>query len=260
MTLIVSLRCQEGIVLAGDSLVTINAAHHVQLEADVSCPNCKNRFGIKFDDESARVPAATLFSAQKIFPFLGRYGIGVYNSGGLAGRTAYYALRDLQQRLHRRKWKPKSVKDVAGKIGEYAYELAKKEVGNMDIMPDVLIGFHCSGYAEAEAETIDIRIGKSVSYESHKATGFTTAGDARLVRLLFNAAEDKNDRPMIDRFGLEDAVDYVDFLINTTSSFQKFSRKVPTVGGAIDIALITPYDGFRWIRQKPLAALLGAGT
>ena len=31
---------------------------------------------------------------------------------------------------------------------------------------------------------------------------------------------------------------------------------IPNVGGDIDIAFVTPFDGFRWIRQKTISKIL----
>jgi hypothetical protein len=45
-------------------------------------------------------------------------------------------------------------------------------------------------------------------------------------------------------------------LIRTTADYQRFSGKLPTVGGDTDIALVTHYRGFRWINQKLLYQIL----
>jgi hypothetical protein len=57
-------------------------------------------------------------------------------------------------------------------------------------------------------------------------------------------------------FSLQDAVDYAKFLIRTTADWQRFLGKFPTVGGDIDVALITNQAGFRWLEQKPLYRML----
>ncbi len=60
----------------------------------------------------------------------------------------------------------------------------------------------------------------------------------------------------VDMFSLQDAIDYAKFLIRTTADYQRFSGRMPTVGGEIDVALITNRHGFRWIAQKSLYQLL----
>lgn len=49
---------------------------------------------------------------------------------------------------------------------------------------------------------------------------------------------------------IQDAIDLTHFLVDTTIKFSKFSPGPPTVGGPIEIAAITKYEGFKWIYRK----------
>ncbi len=58
---------------------------------------------------------------------------------------------------------------------------------------------------------------------------------------------------------LQDAIDFCTLMTRTTESLQRFSDGtpqspggIPGVGGEIDIAVITPEKGFRWLRVKKL--------
>lgn len=57
---------------------------------------------------------------------------------------------------------------------------------------------------------------------------------------------------------LQDAIELAKLLIETTSAIQKFSdgtfggRVIHGVGGAVDVAVITPFEGFHWIAKKKL--------
>ncbi|WJI09536.1 hypothetical protein FGU46_05215 [Methanobacterium sp. CWC-01] len=58
---------------------------------------------------------------------------------------------------------------------------------------------------------------------------------------------------------LQDAVDFSTLMIQTTSAMQRFSDGInadpgdmPGVGGPIDVAVITPDQGFVWIKKKRL--------
>lgn len=60
---------------------------------------------------------------------------------------------------------------------------------------------------------------------------------------------------------LQDAIDFCVLMTRTTENIQRFSDGtlltpggVPGVGGDIDIAVITPKEGFRWLKQKTLKA------
>lgn len=50
---------------------------------------------------------------------------------------------------------------------------------------------------------------------------------------------------------IQDAIDLARFMVETTIGFSKFSISRPkTVGGPIEIAVITKHEGFRWIARK----------
>ncbi len=49
---------------------------------------------------------------------------------------------------------------------------------------------------------------------------------------------------------IQDAIELVDFLIRTTCDFVRFDSGPPTVAPPIDLAAITPHEGFRWVRRK----------
>ena len=58
---------------------------------------------------------------------------------------------------------------------------------------------------------------------------------------------------------LSDAIAFAKLMIETTSAVQKFSDgikmmpgEMPGVGGPIDVAVILPYEGFRWHQRKEL--------
>jgi 20S proteasome alpha/beta subunit len=58
---------------------------------------------------------------------------------------------------------------------------------------------------------------------------------------------------------LQDAVDFSTLMIQTTSAMQRFSDGInadpgdmPGVGGPIDVAVITPDQGFLWVKKKRL--------
>ena len=49
---------------------------------------------------------------------------------------------------------------------------------------------------------------------------------------------------------IQDAIDLVDFLANVTAGYTKFAPGPPTVAPPIDLASITLYEKFRWVRRK----------
>jgi hypothetical protein len=49
---------------------------------------------------------------------------------------------------------------------------------------------------------------------------------------------------------IQDAIDLAEFLVDATIKFSKFRPGAPTVGGPIEIAAITKHEGFKWVRRK----------
>ena len=45
-------------------------------------------------------------------------------------------------------------------------------------------------------------------------------------------------------------INFVEFLIATMINAQDFSDRIPTVGGQIHVAIITPSRGFKWISKE----------
>lgn len=50
---------------------------------------------------------------------------------------------------------------------------------------------------------------------------------------------------------VQDAIDLAQYLVETTAGFVRFSiRRLKTVGGPVEIAAITKHEGFKWVRRK----------
>jgi hypothetical protein len=49
---------------------------------------------------------------------------------------------------------------------------------------------------------------------------------------------------------VRDAIDLADFLVDTTKRFFRFLPGADIVGGDTDIAVVTRYEGFKWIKRK----------
>ncbi|MHC1782647.1 MAG: hypothetical protein AB9891_07805 [Anaerolineaceae bacterium] len=55
---------------------------------------------------------------------------------------------------------------------------------------------------------------------------------------------------IISAIPIKDAIDISQFFIETTMNFSKYRPGAPTVGGPIDIAAITKHEGFKWVKRK----------
>ena len=131
-----------------------------------------------------------------------------------------------------------------------------------NLFPDIWVhfglqvaGFSKGANGEWSAQRRHIKLGKKAEFEEVKFVGCYVSGDTSVVSLLWSSGVAAAN---YGAFSLQDAIDYAKFLIRTTADFQRFSGNMPTVGGEIDIALLTNHRGFQWIAQKELYRKLDA--
>ena len=261
MTLIVSLRIPDGIVIAGDSLSTLMGQGQFETTIDVTCPACNHQHEIQPKSPTFPVPGTTFSYAQKVFPFCGKFGVGTFGTGLLANKSVHFIMRLLQGTLEITS--SEGVTKVAGEIGSGIHDLLKQQLKQEDIAIDavpsdqVLLGFQIVGYDGAEPKTVEVLVGKNMRRRVVDQLGCTVSGSQEIVQAIWELyAKHPQSQPPYPVFSLQDAIDYAEFLIRTTIDHQRFSQTIPNVGGDIDIALVTPFDGFQWIRQKPLSKVL----
>jgi hypothetical protein len=258
MTLAVSLRVPDGLVIAADSLSTIRGQIGVEAEFGGVCPECKKNIKLK-DIKLPPIPIPSSVSsfAQKVFAFKEYYAIATHGMAILNENTIYYHVKLLEQiddSVRRT-----GVSGVSKKIMDYFSKQVKKQFTDIDQAPDDFspLGFLIVGYDDKEGKTIQVNIGKNSKMTELTGSGCTIGGDIVLVSNLWEMGK-KNPNLVAKyaSFSLQDAVDYAEYLINTTAKFQRFANMIPTVGGEVDIALITPYKKFTWIKCKHLTRIL----
>lgn len=266
MTLNVSLRVPDGIVIASDSLSTLTQAINQKLTVTGKCEKCGEITEIK--DAQAppmTVPSSTWPYTQKLFPVKDRFGLAIYGWGFVNDRSIYNHMIDLVPKFPA---EAESDNDFFGTLsdfivkyfhGQLVAQLQKMEL-SIDLQPDdwFPFGFQFAGFArddkgEPVSRTHLIAIGKKTKVDVYDEIGCTISGDPTVVNMLWEAP---SHRLNLASFSLQDAVDYAKFLIRTTSDYQRFSGNMPTVGGDIDIALLTNHRGFQWIAQKELYRML----
>lgn len=263
MTLAVSLRIPDGIVVAIDSLAT--TAQRVQFAGEVKgkCNKCGEELTIKdISLPPIRMPASSTPFAQKLFKFKDRFAIAHFGNSFLNQQTIQSQVRRLETRITK---EILSVDDIADYIEEHFQKELESEVGELSKLPDNVLPTGCqvSGFPSADSivgRTWTLRFGKKVKRDHYDGFGCTVSGAREVVSKLWK--EDPElpvPRPRYELFTLQDALDYAQFLIRTTADYQRFANMIPTVGGDIDVALLTPYGGFQWIRSKPLISILEGG-
>lgn len=198
--------------------------------------------------------------AQKVFPFLDKYGVGTWGAGQINGKTTYFAMRELQTQIESFVVdEPTDLAEASELIGNHMLGLLQEQAAaeqfDLDQWTDdyVHVGLQVVGYENDAPVTYALSIGKKVDVDVRPGLDVTVTGILDVFNAL-NGLYQANPQslPLIEHFSLQDAIAYGRFLIRTTALHQQFSRAIPSVGGDIDLAVITPFDGFTWIKQKPL--------
>jgi hypothetical protein len=256
MTLVVSLRIPDGLVIAADSLSSAPGQLGVVANLEGVCPTCKNKINLKdIKMPPIPIPGATSSYAQKLFSFKKRFGVACFGMGILTHKTIYYHMKGLEEKVE----EFKDVSKLTPVILEYFDKEVRKEIKDIDQAPDDFfpLGFHLNGYDGETGKTIEINIGKKSRYKEIVGLGCTVSGDTDLVVQMWELGKkDPRRSTNFGRFSLQDAIDYAHFLITATAEHQRFTNIMPSVGGEVDIALVTPFHQFRWIRYKELTKIL----
>jgi hypothetical protein len=266
MTLNVSLRVPDGIVIASDSLATVAQSFNQKVNVKGTCEKCGQETELKdVQTPPVSLPASTWPYAQKLFPFSNGSGAATYGWGFVNTRSIYSHIVELTSKLARNNDETPSDFDSLAKVfGDYFHDQLKSQLAKtgfpLELQPDnwwpfgfQFVGFSKDANQEPIAKTKLIKIGKTVDIENYEGIGCTCSGDFSVVQKLWPGGD---TGARFEVFSLQDAIDYAKFLIRTTADYQRFSGNLPTVGGDIDIALVTNYRGFRWINQKPLYQIL----
>ncbi|MDD2903148.1 MAG: hypothetical protein PHU44_12015 [Syntrophales bacterium] len=257
MTLAVSLRVPDGLVIASDSLSTTAGHIGIAAEFEGQCPKCRKEIKIKnVSMPSIQIPTSLSSFAQKVFPFKKVFGIATFGMAILNEKTIYYHVKKLEKNTNETFL---GAIEVANFIMEYFNGEIKKQIKDIDKAPDDFypLGFLVAGYDEDIAKTIVVSIGKKSKIKENIGSGCTYGGDGEVVNVLWQLSKSDPRRATIyATFSLQDAVDYAEYLIYSTANFQRFSNMIPTVGGHVDIGLITPFKEFTWIKCKEMTKIL----
>lgn len=256
MSLIITVRTAEGIVMASDSRMSFNRTDNNNGVQTVL-------FGIHYTDTS-----------YKTFLCDGRIGI---STCGLANINRTPIANLIQNYINNIYIRGDSVESTAKKLLNYITRLQGSSANNETII------FHVAGYQkennvdaihtyrvdtaanhieldqsfgarwDGEIETLTrlIKNGYIVSQENVRSFS-----DPRLANHLVIPANSMRHPEMKfiwDLMTLQDGIDFAKFAIRTTADTMRFQAVPKTVGGPIDILVIRP-DGAQWIKRKELHA------
>lgn len=279
MTLIVSVISADGIVIGGDSLSSLNRQINMNQAGKVICPECNHEHTVRANFQG-NISRATFSHTEKVIPFLEKFGIGVFGSGIIGAHSVNSLIRLIEhsfkeeikkqrnrkQQNRQQNMLDKGVTHIAEDVGTKLHSYLKKQLEveekSLDDFPDdhIFLGFQMVGYDELQPKTVEVLLGKDVKFQVFDRLAPYASGSKEVVTGIWELYKPEEGlHPIFEIFSLQEAIDYVDFLINSTIEYQRFLPITPNVGGNIDIALVRPFKGFQWIRQKPLGELLEGG-
>lgn len=273
MTIAISLKVNDGVVLAADSASTL----------------------ITQDDAGNQLVSNIYNNANKVFNLVKGSPIGLitWGAGSIGTASISTLIKDLRREFSNADDKtindyiidPQSytIKEVADKVRTFMF-LRNYQPTFKDWKSKPALGFIVAGYGskEAMAEEYQIDIingecGEPRLLRSKEDSGLTWNGEPEAItRLIIGHGMqlpmilENNLRVPKEQIGpvmqlirqnlhiplvlsampIQDAIDLAEFLVDLTIKFSRFAPGAPTVGGPIEIAAITKHEGFKWVRRK----------
>ena len=240
MSLVVTVYVREGIVMAADSRLTLTFPRNLPgaVPHTVSVPS----------SDSARKLFVTPNNVGISF-----YGVASINGAPIAGVVESFIVEELQG-------KDLPPKETADALLAY---LKAKGVSQATV-------FHVAGYRSdnhaliQEVVAADVSSGTTTTLNPTHMQGANWGGEIDVFQRLLNRVALLDEKGQViseipsfeipfQFFTLQDAVDFCAFAVRATIDTMRFQSRERTVGGPVDILVITP-DGSSWIAQKQLSA------
>lgn len=238
MSLIISVYVREGIVMAADSRLTLNIPRTLP------------------GGQTHMLSVTTSDSAKKLFLAPNNVGIATCGPADIGG----VPIAGFVESFIVEKLKGQSL------IAEQTANELKLYFGALGVRPSTV--FHVAGYASA-ASVLDQTIflvdpaARTMSrLNPVNQQGANWGGEIDVLQRLLNnvALTQAGTQPPVplpsfsvpfEFFTLQDAIDFAFYGIRSTIDTLRFQAREKTVGGPVDVLVITP-DSSRWITQKQL--------
>lgn len=263
MTIVVTMKVTDGIVLAADSAASF------------------------FDNNGA--PLKIYNNANKIFNLVKVWPIGAMNYGaGSIGRASVETLtKDLRRKflsdpnytLNRNAY---TIEEVAIKARRFLFEENYLQAYNPPLA-NFFLGYRICGYSAGAAlpEIWEFLIhgancdppyqaqsqndfGARWAGENEALDRLLLGGSGTLIKVLTDRGMTPQDAQavyseLINKAGaplalpampIQDAIDVARFLVETAGKFARYGLRPETIGGPTEVAAITKHEGFRWVARK----------
>lgn len=241
MSFIITLHVREGIVMASDSRVTLNAEQKTPTGK-------KNLIAVGMSD-----------SNYKTFLAPNGFGISIFGAAAINGIPIGGFVESL---IEDELSEEDSVEEFAKKFNDH--------FRTYNPIPDV--GFHIAGYEKNDKGSQQKIFAVAPFHNSIKRTnpekpngeqtqGASWNGEADILARLVQQVYTKDVNGEFKElphftipwqfFTLQDAIDFAVYAIRTTIDSVRFLPRAKTVGGPIDVLVIKPNEA-RWISRKQL--------
>jgi hypothetical protein len=231
MSLIITVKVREGIVMSSDSRITLNMPQPGQVGPQV------NNLSIGISD-----------SHRKLFVTSNGVGISTCGDASIAGAPIAGFVDSFITSINANQSNP----------NQTAHALL---VFFRAINQNLLTIFHVSGYNQNSSEiwSVDIQNNQVTQINMPIFYGGESDVISRLFQQVAQLDTNGNWQPLpsysltVDFFTLQDAIDFCIYATRTTIDTIRFQGRGRTVGGPIDI-LVIRQNGYEWVSQKKLHA------
>lgn len=269
MTIAIAVKVNDGIVLAADSAATLSDEHgeikQVYNNANKIINLCK---GLPIGFISWGLGGIGNDSISTLLKDLRRRFAGLdgdhqewalnehsYSLADVAERAREFLFDEYYQKAFAQASpKPQFGGIVAGySAGQpqsEAYQVAIDNNGNCPapklVIPPGGSGAMWAGQPEALQRLIR-GVSGSMPQQLEKHLGI--ANDEAIQKTIAMSAE-LDEQLVSPAMPIQDAIEFAEFMTETTIKYYRFKPGAATVGGPIEIAAITKHEGFKWVRRK----------
>lgn len=266
MTIAITMKVNDGIVLATDSASTMIA-----------------------QDNTGQIGVINIYNnANKLINIHGKIPVGVitWGAGSIGLQSTSSVIKDFRKDLNNGivsiDFEEYTLEEISGKFKDYVFNKYMNEFNSWQTKPD--IGFVIAGYSSnsnvpeewlfeinngqcngplklREKEDIGINWYGQPEAITRILNGFSGQVPNVLVNegivrpedirnVMFKVMESSSANLISPAMPIQDAIDLAEFLVDLTEKYVRFAPGSKTVGGPIEIASITLHEGFKWIKRK----------
>lgn len=263
MTLCIAVLTREGVVLTAESLGTLQSTIVSQLtlpcdkcgkevEPTATCPECGTDLG-PVPPLEREMPTTHTFHCQKLFKLNKWTGVAFAGGSEIKQKKMQYWVYDFLNWIKGKNAEDQKVERVIDHFMDFLDRekiLVDFQGSKIDLM---FAGISRETNRESISFTFNLGPNGFKQVRSIKY-GVNPIGVYEILDSMFG--QGGIQQYPIAHFPLQDAVEFAEFLMQTQIGYDRYTNRIPRVGGDIDIAVIHPIFGFKWVRQKKLQGIL----